>query len=81
MINRIVDVMEEKAEDGKEYSGKVLITHSDCYEDARAVADLVEERFPNMDGKVMINYIGNLIGSHTGPGTAALFFWGEERAD
>ncbi|MCR5251024.1 MAG: DegV family protein [Lachnospiraceae bacterium] len=81
VINRIVDVMEEKAEDGKEYSGKVLITQSDCYEDARAVADLIEERFPNMDGKVMINYIGNLIGSHTGPGTVALFFWGEERVN
>ena len=71
--------MEEKAEGGKDYSGKVLITHSHCEEDARAVADLIEERFPNMDGKVTINYIGNLIGSHTGPGTVALFFWGEER--
>lgn len=79
VIARIVDVMEEKADGGKDYSGKVLITHSHCEEDARAVADLIEERFPNIDGKVTINYIGNLIGSHTGPGTVALFFWGEER--
>ncbi len=81
VINRIVEVMEEKARDGKNYNGKVLITQSHCYEDARAVADLIEERFPNIDGKVTINYIGNLIGSHTGPGTVALFFWGEERTN
>ncbi|MBP5607192.1 MAG: DegV family protein [Lachnospiraceae bacterium] len=79
VIARIVDVMAEKADGGTDYRGKVLITHSHCEEDARAVADLIEERFPNMDGKVTINYIGNLIGSHTGPGTVALFFWGEER--
>ena len=48
-------------------------------EDARAVADLVEERFPKMRGKVEIYSIGTTIGSHTGPGTVALFFWGCER--
>ena len=48
-------------------------------EDAQAVADLVEKRFPKLDGKVEINPIGTTIGSHTGPGTVALFFWGKER--
>ena len=48
-------------------------------EDARAVADLVEQRFPKMQGKVEIFSIGTTIGSHTGPGTVALFFWGKER--
>ena len=43
------------------------------------MADLVEARFPRLNGKVEINYVGNLIGSHTGPGTVALFFWGKER--
>ncbi|MBR5421346.1 MAG: DegV family protein [Lachnospiraceae bacterium] len=81
VIARIVDVMQEKALNGKDYNGKVLITHSNCFEDARAVADMIEERFPSMEGKVIINYIGNLIGSHTGPGTVALFFWGDERAN
>ena len=52
-----------------------------CLPDARAVADLVEEKFPKLNGKVVINSIGNLIGSHTGPGTVALFFWGDERVD
>ena len=48
-------------------------------EDARAVAELVEARFPRLNGKVLINSIGTTIGSHTGPGTVALFFWGEKR--
>jgi hypothetical protein len=43
--------------------------HSACYEDARAVADLIEARFPHLNGKVLINYVGTTIGSHTGPGT------------
>ena len=50
-------------------------------EDARAVADLVERTFPHLDGKVLINSIGTAIGSHTGPGTVALFFWGDERKE
>lgn len=81
VIARIVDVMEEKVEGGRDYNGKVLITQSYCEDDAKAVAALIEERFPKIDGKVEINYIGNLIGSHTGPGTVALFFWGEERTN
>lgn len=66
---------------GLSYSGKCYISQSACYEDARAVADLIEERFPNLNGKVEINNIGTTIGSHTGPGTVALFFWGKERVD
>lgn len=73
--------MEENAEGGLSYSGKCYISQSACYEDARAVADLIEERFPNLNGKVEINSIGTTIGSHTGPGTVALFFWGKERVD
>lgn len=81
VIKKIVDQMEENAEGGLSYSGKCYISQSACYEDARAVADLVEERFPNLNGKVEINNIGTTIGSHTGPGTVALFFWGKERVD
>ncbi len=79
VIRRIVDKMEEDAEGGLEYSGKCFISNSDCYEDARAVADLIEARFPKLNGKVVINEIGTTIGSHTGPGTVALFFWGRKR--
>ena len=81
VIREIVRKMEECAEGGTDYSGKCFISQSACYDDARAVADLVEARFPKLDGRVVINSVGNLIGSHTGPGTVALFFWGSERVD
>ncbi|MEZ3506522.1 MAG: DegV family protein [Lachnospiraceae bacterium] len=81
VIHTVVDKMEECIEEGRDYSGKCYISHSACYEDARAVADLIEERFPKLDGKVLINSIGTTIGSHTGPGTVAVFFWGRERVD
>ena len=81
VILEIVKKMEELAEGGLDYSQKCYISQSACYEDARAVADLVEARFPKLNGKVVINDIGTTIGSHTGPGTVALFFWGKERED
>ena len=81
VIHTVVDKMEECIEEGRDYSGKCYISHSACYEDARAVADLIEERFPHLDGKVLINNVGTTIGSHTGPGTVAVFFWGKERVD
>lgn len=79
VINEIVDRMEKYAENGLDYSGKCYISMSACYEDARKVADLVEQRFPKLSGRVEINNIGTTIGSHTGPGTVALFFWGDKR--
>lgn len=79
VISEIVKRMEEYADDGHEYCGKCYISQSACYEDAKAVADLVEAKFPKLSGKVLINSIGTTIGSHTGPGTVALFFWGKER--
>lgn len=80
VIETVVKKMEEHADDGLDYNGKCYISHSACYEDAKAVADLVESRFPKLNGKVLINNIGTTIGSHTGPGTVALFFWGEARS-
>lgn len=79
VIKQIVAKMEENARDGLDYDGKCYISQSACYEDARAVADLIESKFPKLNGKVTIYNIGTVIGSHTGPGTVALFFWGKER--
>ncbi len=81
VIQRIVEMMKEHAEDLTNYSGKCFISQSACMEDARAVADLIEADFPNLNGKVLINSIGTTIGSHTGPGTVALFFWGDLRKE
>lgn len=81
VISRIVEKMKQYADDRTDYSGKCFISNSACLEDAEAVAALVEEAFPHLSGKVLINSIGTTIGSHTGPGTVALFFWGDERID
>ena len=79
VLQAIVDKMAETAENGTDYSGKCYISNSACEEDAEAVAKLIEERFPRLQGRVEIFSIGTTIGSHTGPGTVALFFWGKER--
>ncbi len=81
VIKAIVEQMEQNAEGGLDYSGKCFMSNSACIEDAREVANLIEAKFPKLNSKVVINNIGTTIGSHTGPGTVALFFWGKERID
>ena len=58
-------------------SGTVFISHSDCAEDAKVLANLLHERH-NVDVQ-LITSIGTVIGAHTGPGTVALFFIGKKR--
>lgn len=55
----------------------IMITHGDCREDAEYVAKLVREKM-GIDN-ILINNIGTVIGSHTGPGVAAVFCMGEKR--
>jgi DegV family protein with EDD domain len=81
VIEAIVAQMEKYVSKGHDYKEKCYISHSDCIDDAIAVANLVESRFPNLIGQVEINNIGTTVGSHTGPGTVALFFWGDIRID
>lgn len=81
VIAQIVNMMEMHAKDGVNYSGKCFISNSACYEDARKVADLIEEKFPLLSAPVMINSVGTVVGSHTGQGTVALFFVGDKRED
>lgn len=54
-----------------------FICHSDCMDDAQYVASQMKERFGV--AQVNINWIGPVIGAHTGPGTIGIFFWGSER--
>lgn len=79
VMERIVQKMTEHAENGLNYSGKCFICESACMEDAKVVAAHIEQLFPKLNGKVEIFPIGATIGSHTGPGTIALFFWGDKR--
>ena len=79
VIKQAVKKMEENAFDGVNYSGKCYISHSMANDDAEALASQIEEKFPNLKGKIIINNIGTTIGSHAGPGTVALFFMGKKR--
>ena len=71
----LVDRMEETAvEPGKQ---TIFISHGECLEDAEFVAGEIRRRFGTED--IRINYVGPVIGNHSGPGTMALFFVGTER--
>lgn len=74
-LKALVDKMEQTALDSGSLT--VFISHGDCLEDAQTVADMVKKRFGVED--VYINYVGPVIGAHSGPGTVALFYAGTER--
>jgi DegV family protein with EDD domain len=80
VIKAIVEKMAACAKGGENYSGRCYISNSACIEDAEAVKALVEERFKKVKS-IEIFDIGTVIGSHTGPGTVALFFVGAKRED
>jgi len=71
--------MLEHCESGKDYSKKCYISNSGCREDAEYLAELLKETFPNIKDGVQIFDIGTIIGTHTGRGTVALFFFGDKR--
>ncbi len=81
VIQEIVKEMEAHAQGGTAYSGKCMLSQSACIDDAKAVVALIEQKFPALKGKIIINWVGGVIGSHTGPGTVALFFMGDERTE
>lgn len=63
---------------GKGYDNSTMfISHGDCLEDAEYLAALLKEKYGAKN--VLIGYVGAVIGSHSGPGTLALFFLGEHR--
>lgn len=74
-IKEMFEQMTAQAEGGAGYDGKCFISHSDVIADARELADLIHAGFPKLNGSVEIDNIGTVIGSHTGPGTVALFFF------
>ena len=78
-IRQIVDKMEQNAVGGLNYSGKCFICHSNAPDDALETKAAVAARFPHIDGDIRICDIGTIIASHSGPGTLAVFFLGDER--
>lgn len=80
VIQETVKKIELLGENGIDYSGKVFISNSDCEEDANEVIALIRKTYPKV-GDIELFQIGTTIGSHTGPGTVAVFFWGDKRVD
>lgn len=74
-LTKLVDYMQELA---KGYENDIIfISHGDCIEDAQYVADQVRSRMGIQN--FIINHVGPTIGAHSGPGTVALFFFGDHR--
>lgn len=78
---RVAQIMQLLARDGADYDGKVFVSNSECLPDAMVLAQQIEGTFAKMDGSVEHFPIGATIGTHTGPGTVALFYWGKPRVD
>ena len=76
--NSLIDLVDRMAEliPGHE-NDVVFISHGDCLADAEFVRDEIRKRFGIES--FLINMIGATIGTHSGPGTVALFFLGEHR--
>ncbi len=73
----LVDYMGIKMGSYRDQNDIYMISHGDCLEDAESVRDMIKERFGIEN--CLIHNIGPTIGTHSGPGTVALFFMGEER--
>jgi DegV family protein with EDD domain len=56
---------------------EIFISHGDCIEDVEYVKTLLKEKMPKV--KITVGYVGNVIGSHSGPGTLAIFHKGKSR--
>ena len=74
-LNYLLDRMAESFD--PEIDDTVFIGHGDCMEDAKYLEQKVRERFGVQN--VHINYIGAVVGTHTGPGVAVLFYYGKNR--
>jgi DegV family protein with EDD domain len=74
-LNKIVEMAVEQAKGWE--NDMIMVTHGDCIEEAEYVADLAKDKLNAKE--VLINNIGTVIGSHTGPGVVALFFMGNTR--
>lgn len=78
-VEATVEAMAEHAQGGINYDQRCYVCHSQCPEDAQMLIDALTERFPGVKGKIRLCDIGTIIGSHSGPGTVAVFFYGDER--
>lgn len=77
-IIKTLDEMEKTIPEGRAYKGKCYLSYSNCPEMAEDTRKAIMDRFPHIDGGVQMFNIGTIIGSHTGTGTVAIFYFGEK---
>lgn len=78
-IKKTLEEMKQHIQNGLEYRGKCFINHSKCLADALELKKEIESCFKNLKGKIEVLDIGNIIASHCGPGTVAVYFLGDSR--
>lgn len=78
-IVQTIQTMEQHVQNGTLYSGKCWICHSNCLTEAEQTRSALQAHFPNIKGEIRICDIGTIIASHCGPGTVAVFYFGDER--
>ena len=74
-IRRLKETMAQSAVNPQDQV--VFISHGDCLAEAQSLADMIKEQLGVKE--VVLNYVGPVIGAHSGPGTIALFFLGDKR--
>ena len=74
-LNTLIDTVGRLGIDLQDQT--MFICQADCQAEAETVAAQLKQRYGVKE--VYINYIGPVIGSHTGPNTMGLFFVGTER--
>ena len=80
-IGETVKMMAAHAVGGTSYNNKCYICNSNCLDSAIALKEEIEKKFPALKSNIRICDIGTIIASHCGPGTVAVFFLGDERAE
>lgn len=74
-LHELVDLL--VADKDMDENDPIFISHGDCMEDVEYVKRLLQERIPGV--QIYVHYVGAVIGSHSGPGTVAIFNKGKKR--
>ncbi len=74
-LNKIAEEMENTVTEPEKQT--IFISHGDCMDDVNKLIDIIKSKIKVKD--IVVNYVGPVIGSHSGPGTVALFFMGNKR--
>lgn len=76
-FKRLLEHFKEDYVDGHEYQ-KIAISHADCLDEALKLKEKIIELMPDKNVEIYFNFIGPIIGASVGPGTLAIYFYGEK---